>query len=157
MRVDRAAFRKLVAVHVNPKTRVTCVTRVAANRINGLAGHSASAACVTCVTEAPVKALSHKLRDHCEQECVTGKIDKEERLTYSSHAVTRSRTKIVGEKKGLVDGSPEAAVLADWLACYEERAAIREYEGGFARGEAERLSLDETVSMFGPKPEAEVP
>lgn len=54
-------------------------------------------------------------------------------------------------------GSPEATVLADWLAYYEERAAIREYEGGFDRAEAERLALDEAVAALGPKSEGALP
>ncbi|MCJ2087524.1 hypothetical protein MKK88_16265 [Methylobacterium sp. E-005] len=41
---------------------------------------------------------------------------------------------------------------ADWLAHFEERAAIREFEGGIARAEAERLALDETLAAFGPRP-----
>ncbi|MGT2479611.1 hypothetical protein ACU4GR_13615 [Methylobacterium oryzae CBMB20] len=36
----------------------------------------------------------------------------------------------------------------DWLSYYEERAAIREYEGGFDRHEAERLVLKETVVEY---------
>ncbi|MCJ2069750.1 hypothetical protein MKK75_13280 [Methylobacterium sp. J-030] len=41
---------------------------------------------------------------------------------------------------------------ADWFAHFEERAAIREFEGGFARAEAERLALDETIAALGPQP-----
>lgn len=44
-------------------------------------------------------------------------------------------------------GEPE-----DWFAHFEERAAIREYEGGFDRAEAERLALDDTVAALGPRP-----
>ena len=39
-----------------------------------------------------------------------------------------------------------------WFAHFEERAAIREYEGGFERAEAERLALTETIMALGPKP-----
>lgn len=31
----------------------------------------------------------------------------------------------------------------DWRVHWEERAAIREYDGGFDRDEAERLAFDE--------------
>lgn len=106
MPADRAAFRKLVAVHTIPKARVTRVTRVTANRINDLAGHSASSACVTCVTEAPAGVARHKLRDHCEQGCVTGKAKEEEVFTSLGHAVTRSRTEVAGEKNGSLEGLP---------------------------------------------------
>ena len=37
---------------------------------------------------------------------------------------------------------------ADWQALFQERAAIREYEGGFARSEAERLAFDDTVAHW---------
>lgn len=40
----------------------------------------------------------------------------------------------------------------DWFAHFEERAAIREFEGGFDRAEAERLALDETIAALGPQP-----
>lgn len=39
----------------------------------------------------------------------------------------------------------------DWFAHFEERAAIREFEGGYDRAEAERLALDETVAALGPQ------
>ncbi|MGU3326108.1 hypothetical protein ACLBXB_04145 [Methylobacterium mesophilicum] len=39
-----------------------------------------------------------------------------------------------------------------WFAHFEERAAIREYEGGFDRAEAERLALEETIAALGPQP-----
>jgi hypothetical protein len=45
-----------------------------------------------------------------------------------------------------------AADAENWFAYYEERAAIREYEGGFRRAEAERLARAEAVAAFGPKP-----
>jgi hypothetical protein len=154
MPADRAAFRKLVSVHVIPKKRVTCVTRVTANRVNDLAGHKANAECVTCVTEAPSEAVSLPPRDRFKQECVTEKTKKEEAFTSLGHAVTRSRTENSREKKGSLEGSPGAAVRVDWLSYYEERAAIREYEGGLDRSEAERLALVDTMVGFGPKPEA---
>src|SRR5215204_4680340 len=37
---------------------------------------------------------------------------------------------------------------ADWQAYFEERAAIREYDGGFARSEAERLAFADMVACW---------
>ncbi|MEG9526000.1 MAG: hypothetical protein MIL41_09520 [Hyphomicrobiales bacterium] len=152
MPADRAAFRKLVSEHTIPKTRVTCVTRVTANKISDLAGHIADAERVTCVTEAPLEAVSLPPRDRFKQECVTRKNNNKQTLTYLGHAVTRSRTESGREKKGLFCGAPQAAVLIDWLSYYEERAAIREYEGGLDRAEAEGLALNEAVAALGPVP-----
>src|SRR5919107_3271291 len=42
--------------------------------------------------------------------------------------------------------------LEDWQAYFDERAAIREYDGGFPRPEAERLALKDTVAALGPRP-----
>ena len=42
---------------------------------------------------------------------------------------------------------------ADWLAYFEERAAIREFEGGFSRSEAEQLADAETTAALGPLPQ----
>ncbi|MGH1572032.1 hypothetical protein ACRAWG_16760 [Methylobacterium sp. P31] len=149
MPADRAAFRKLVSAHTIPKTRVTCVTRVTTSGINDLAGHKPSAA---CVTKAPVGAASHAPRDHYEQECVTRKTKGEEALAAPGHEVTRSRPKLSWPIEGSLDGLPGVTALAEWLSYYEERAAIREYEGGFDRAEAETLALDETLTTLGPKP-----
>lgn len=49
------------------------------------------------------------------------------------------------------DAEPQV-ILEDWLAYYEERAAIREFEGGYDRAEAERLALEETITTLGPRP-----
>lgn len=66
-----------------------------------------------------------------------------------------------GEKRHTspgVTGGVTAGVTAagvdpdDWLAHYEERAAIREFEGGYDRDEAERLALEETITTLGPRP-----
>jgi hypothetical protein len=35
--------------------------------------------------------------------------------------------------------------VEDWQAYFEERAAIREYAGGFPRHEAERLALQDAI------------
>jgi hypothetical protein len=39
-----------------------------------------------------------------------------------------------------------------WFAHFEERAAIREFEGGFDRAEAEKLALEETIAALGLQP-----
>ncbi|MGT2488632.1 hypothetical protein ACU4GA_27325 [Methylobacterium oryzae CBMB20] len=135
-------------MHTMPKTRVTCVTRVTTNEISDLVGHMGDAARVTCVTEAPVEADSHTPRDQFEQECVTKKDMKKQVLTDLGHAVTRSRMEIDLEKKGFLQDSPEASGLVNWLSYYEERAAIREYDGGFERSEAERLALEDTAAEY---------
>jgi hypothetical protein len=42
--------------------------------------------------------------------------------------------------------------LAIWLAAFEERAAILEFDGGHNRAEAERLAGSEMVATPGPIP-----
>ena len=56
----------------------------------------------------------------------------------------------VATVSGLNDSPQVFASAADWLDVFEERAAIREYEGGFNRPEAERLAWTETVNALGP-------
>ena len=36
----------------------------------------------------------------------------------------------------------------DWRDCYEERAAIMEYEGGLHREQAEHFALQETLKLM---------
>jgi hypothetical protein len=45
-----------------------------------------------------------------------------------------------------------AISLADWDAYFDERAGVREFEGGLPRYEAERLATDDTVGALGPRP-----
>jgi hypothetical protein len=40
----------------------------------------------------------------------------------------------------------------DWQAYFDERAGIREFDGGLPRAEAERLAAEETVAALGPRP-----
>lgn len=40
----------------------------------------------------------------------------------------------------------------DWQAFFDERAGIREFEGGLVRAEAERLAYADTVAALGPRP-----
>jgi hypothetical protein len=46
-------------------------------------------------------------------------------------------------------GLPKDVVIDEW----KERAAIREYLGGFPRGQAERLALDDAERYFVPQRE----
>ena len=51
------------------------------------------------------------------------------------------------------DDPPEAAVMpdalpADWRALYEERAGIREFDGGQCREHAEAEALREVLAMM---------
>ncbi|WP_176556392.1 hypothetical protein [Rubellimicrobium rubrum] len=39
------------------------------------------------------------------------------------------------------------------LDCFEERVAIREFDGGLGRQEAERAALGETAAAYGVAPE----
>jgi hypothetical protein len=44
----------------------------------------------------------------------------------------------------------------DCQAYFEERAAMREYDGGLPRNQAERLAIKDTLThYFGPNPAAE--
>jgi hypothetical protein len=36
----------------------------------------------------------------------------------------------------------------DWRSFYEERAAIREFDGGYARRAAEILAMNETIKLY---------
>ena len=40
----------------------------------------------------------------------------------------------------------------DWQAHFDERAGIREFDGGFPRAEAERLAREDTIAVLGPEP-----
>src|SRR5215204_2319304 len=70
--------------------------------------------------------------------------------------VTRRKLKVKGERHtpGEVTARWQSGVAAsdvpsDWLDHFEERAAIREFEGGFDRPEAERLAWTETIDALG--------
>lgn len=43
----------------------------------------------------------------------------------------------------------------EWMAEFEERAAIREYDGGFDRRIAEELAWTDTVNRLGIRPRRE--
>ena len=48
----------------------------------------------------------------------------------------------------------EPVSCEDWVAAFEERAAILEFDGGHSRTEAECLARAEIVAALGPRPEA---
>jgi hypothetical protein len=43
--------------------------------------------------------------------------------------------------------------LEDWQAYFDERAGIREFDGGLPRSEAELRAFEDTVATLGPQPE----
>jgi hypothetical protein len=47
---------------------------------------------------------------------------------------------------------PAPVDLDTWQAHFEERAAIREFNGGFDRRDAEALALKDTTAVLGPRP-----
>jgi hypothetical protein len=49
-------------------------------------------------------------------------------------------------------GTAPAISRDDWQAHFDERAAIREFEGGFPREEAERLAIQDVTAVLGPEP-----
>ena len=51
-------------------------------------------------------------------------------------------------------GLPPAVDLEDWLALYDERAAIREFDSHLPRDAAEALAYEDAVAALGPRPEA---
>src|SRR5215203_2128769 len=46
------------------------------------------------------------------------------------------------------------ALAEDWQAHYEERAAIRQFDGELPKREAEALAFNETTAALGPRPNA---
>lgn len=86
--------------------------------------------CVTPVTP------RHTLRSAGEREQDAERCDKQE-----AEGVTAPVT-------------PSSAVVdaQDWQAAYDERAAVREFDGGLTRVEAERLAHADTVAELGEPP-----
>lgn len=65
-----------------------------------------------------------------------------------------SRHTLAGVAGRVTNGAAaESLVSEDWRAHFEERAAIREYEGGIGRVEAERLAMKDTAATLGPEPQ----
>src|SRR5947209_7109907 len=57
-------------------------------------------------------------------------------------------------RKGSAEHERTAAVdLEDWLASYDERAAIREFDGHLPRDAAEALAYEDTAAALGPPPD----
>ena len=135
MRPDlRLRLREITKSLSTAEKRVTRVTRVTEPP-----GHTPSHVAVT--RSAPEKVE--------QNQCVTPVT----RVTRCETAGEDVRHTSPGVTVVVTEGVTAASIEPeDWLAHFEERAAIREYEGGFDRAEAERLALDDTVSLLGPKP-----
>lgn len=153
MPVDLAAFRNLVSVHGSPKNRVTRVTGVTVNKNNDLDCHTVRAERVTCVTGNEVGGVGHAALVTRVTGAVTEEAETNQQVSRSGHAVTRSRTKTIDEAEiiGQAEATPSRD-CAEWFARFEERAAIREYEGGFDRAEAERLAREDLAEEFPDRP-----
>ncbi|WP_018263346.1 hypothetical protein [Methylobacterium sp. WSM2598] len=156
MSANIAALDALISSWLSPKSCVTRVTCVTTNGNNDLAGHAGGADCVTRVTEREKPSRGPALLVTDAQNCVTGKDDPNQELTRAGHAVTRSRTSCEGAMEGAdrIRSGPQLGV-EDWLAAYDERAGILEFEGGLDRGEAERLALEQVTMVPGSCPCAE--
>ncbi|TNC12676.1 hypothetical protein FF100_13435 [Methylobacterium terricola] len=114
--------------------------------VAGVAGDATPAA-----NTSPHLSLERKtLLDQCATlatPCHTGKSAGGDKR-HTSEGVAEG----VGRVLQRVAASPIEA--ADWLAAFDERAAILEFDGRHDRAEAERLALAETVAMHGPQPKA---
>ena len=49
-------------------------------------------------------------------------------------------------------GTAPAISRDDWQADFDERAGIREFDGGLPRPEAERLAREDVTAALGPEP-----
>src|SRR5215211_2228315 len=57
-------------------------------------------------------------------------------------------------REGSAESEGTAPVdLEDWVASYDERAAIREFDGHLPREAAEALAYEDAVAALGPRPE----
>ena len=48
-------------------------------------------------------------------------------------------------------GTAPAISMEDWEAYFDERAGIREFDGGLPRPEAERLAREDVTAALGPE------
>jgi hypothetical protein len=65
----------------------------------------------------------------------------------------QSRSRCPPADGSIKHGVPPAVDLEDWLAFYDERAAIREFDGRLPREAAEALAYEDAVAALGPRPE----
>ena len=74
--------------------------------------------------------------------------------THSGEVLSVLTVPLSGTQQNFSPTSGGAVVvsLADWRAHFDERAGIREFDGGFPRAEAERLAREDTTAMLGPEP-----
>jgi hypothetical protein len=47
---------------------------------------------------------------------------------------------------------PFKVIFEEWQAHFDERAGIREFDGGMPRADAEALALQDTIAALGPCP-----
>lgn len=109
---------------------------------------------VTGVTGAD-RAISHTVSHRSVTPRWVEKDKKNQRVTPVTPVTpAKSETEFERHTGEGVSGRVTDGVtdLEDWLAHYDERAGILEFEGGHGRAEAERLALAETVKALGPKP-----
>jgi len=60
---------------------------------------------------------------------------------------------VTSQERSADDGRPATIDPEDWLAVYDERAAIREFDGHLPRDAAEALAHEDAVAALGPRPE----
>src|SRR5687768_4848038 len=77
-------------------------------------------------------------------------------LPCANSAVSANRPRVEPGSRSIgtndTNGTAPAISLAGWDAYFDERAGVREFEGGLPRSEAERLATDDTVAALGPRP-----
>jgi hypothetical protein len=82
--------------------------------------------------------------------------DRKDGLLCANSAVSANRPQTEADSGSIgtndTNGTASAISLADWQAYFDERAGIREFDGGLSRLQAERLALPETAAALGPKP-----
>ena len=60
---------------------------------------------------------------------------------------------VTSQERSADDGRPATIDPEDWLAFYDERAAIREFDGHLPRDAAEALAHEDAVAALGSRPE----
>lgn len=127
-------LREISKSHSSPEKRVTRVTRV-----TDAASHTLSHVGVT-------RSAPEKDQRNQSVTRVTRVTPSKTEIGVSCHT-SQGVTPCVTERVTVRGIDPD-----DWFTHFEERAAIREYEGGFDRPEAEQLAMDDTVAALGPRP-----
>lgn len=152
MREDlRARLRAFAHSRSLPETGVTRVTGVTA--LTGGMRHPVSPLSVTrhlgkkdqrkqCVTRVtpvtPENAIEEGNGPSCHPS-VRGDVTPHPRVTQVPSVISATETSQWWD-------------CVDWLAWFEERAAVLEFDGGLNRSEAELQAYAETVAAIGPQP-----